>query len=39
MNVEQGAAAKSGFSFGMIGFIAATVAGIWLLISIWRGGK
>ena len=39
MNVEQGAAAQSGFSFGMIGFIAATVAGIWLLISIWRGGK
>jgi ubiquinone biosynthesis protein len=39
MNVEQGAAAQSGFSFGMIGFIAATVAGVWLLISIWRGGK
>ncbi|HUX89828.1 MAG TPA: 2-polyprenylphenol 6-hydroxylase [Gallionellaceae bacterium] len=38
MNVEHGAAKKSGFSFGMLGFIAAAVGGIWLLISIWRGG-
>lgn len=39
MNVEQGAVAQSGFSFGMFGFIAAAVGGVWLLISIWRGGK
>jgi len=26
-------------SFGRLGFFAAVVGGIWLLISIWRGGK
>jgi len=39
MNVEQGAAVQSGFSFGRLGFIAATIAGVWLLVSIWRGGR
>ena len=39
MNVEQGAAKQGGVSFGMLGFIAATIGGVWLLISIWRGGK
>lgn len=39
MNVEQGAAKLGGLSFGMLGFIAATIGGVWLLISIWRGGK
>ena len=38
MNVEHGAAKQSGVSFGMLGFIAAAIGGIWLLISIWRGG-
>lgn len=26
-------------SFGLLGFIAAVIGGIWVLISIWRGGK
>jgi ubiquinone biosynthesis protein len=26
-------------SLGLMGFIAAVIGGIWLLISIWRGGK
>lgn len=26
-------------SFGMLGFIAAVVGGIWVLISIWKSGK
>jgi hypothetical protein len=39
MNVEQGAAKQGGVSFGMLAFIAAAVGGVWLLISIWRGGK
>lgn len=38
MDVEHGAAKQSGVSFGMLGFIAAAIGGIWLLISIWRGG-
>lgn len=39
MNIEQGAAKQSGLSLGMLGFIAAAVGGVWLLISIWRGGR
>jgi ubiquinone biosynthesis protein len=38
MTVEQEATLPGGLSYGMFGFIAATIAGIWLLISIWRGG-
>jgi ubiquinone biosynthesis protein len=26
-------------SFGLFGFIAAVIGGIWVLFSIWRGGK
>ena len=26
-------------SFGLFGFIAAVIGGIWVLLSIWRGGK
>jgi len=26
-------------SFGLLGFIAAVIGGIWVLVSIWRGGK
>lgn len=26
-------------SFGLLGFIAAVIGGIWVLFSIWRGGK
>lgn len=25
--------------FGFIGFVSASILGVWLLISIWRGGK
>ena len=25
--------------FGLLGFIGATVGGIWLMLSIWRGGR
>lgn len=38
MNVEHGDTKQAGLSIGMLGFIAAAVAGVWLLISIWRGG-
>lgn len=26
-------------SFGLLGFIAAVIGGVWVLLSIWRGGK
>jgi ubiquinone biosynthesis protein len=39
MNVDKGSNQQGGISLGMLGFIAASIAGVWLLISIWRGGK
>jgi ubiquinone biosynthesis protein len=39
MNVDKGSTQPGGVSLGMLGFIAASIAGVWLLISIWRGGK
>ena len=39
MTVEKNTTLPGGISFGMLGFIAATIAGVWLLISIWRGGR
>lgn len=38
MTVEKNATLPGGYSFGMLGFIAAAIGGVWLLISIWRGG-
>lgn len=38
MTVEKEATLPGGISFGQLGFLAASVSGIWLLISIWRGG-
>lgn len=38
MTVEKGNVLPGGISFGKLGFIAASVSGVWLLISIWRGG-
>ena len=38
MTVEQESVLPGGLSFGKLGFIAAAIAGVWLLISIWRGG-
>lgn len=38
MNVEQKSALSGGLSIGLLGFIAAAIGGLWLLISIWRGG-
>jgi ubiquinone biosynthesis protein len=37
--VERAPSSPDQTSFGKLGFIAAVVAGIWLLISIWRGGR
>lgn len=39
MTVEQDINLPGGLSIGMLGFIGAVVGGVWLLISIWRGGK
>lgn len=38
MTVEQKSALPGDISFGMLGFIGAAIGGVWLLISIWRGG-
>jgi len=38
MTVEQGPTLPGGMSVGWLGFIAAVVGGIWVLISIWRSG-
>lgn len=39
MSVEKEDVLPGGISLGKLGFIAASVSGIWLLISIWRGGR
>ncbi|MFA6903899.1 MAG: AarF/UbiB family protein [Gallionellaceae bacterium] len=39
MTVEKKSALPVGLSYGEVGFIAAAIGGIWLLISIWRGGR
>lgn len=39
MTVEKKSALPVGLSYGEIGFIAAAIGGVWLLISIWRGGR
>lgn len=39
LTVERESTLPGGLSFGMLGFIASVVSGIWLLVSIWRGGK
>lgn len=39
MTVEHEPALPGLPSFGLLGFIAAVGGGIWLLVSIWRGGK
>jgi ubiquinone biosynthesis protein len=38
LTVEGESDLPGGISFGMLGFIAAVISGIWLLLSIWRGG-
>ena len=39
MTVEKTSTLPGGLSFGTLGFIAAAIGGVWLLISIWRGGR
>lgn len=39
MTVERAPALPGLPSFGLLGFIAAVIGGIWVLLSIWRGGK
>lgn len=40
MTVEKKEATlPGGLSYGMLGFIGAVIGGVWLLISIWRGGR
>lgn len=39
MTVEREPALPGLPSFGLLGFIAAVIGGIWVLFSIWRGGK
>jgi ubiquinone biosynthesis protein len=38
LTVEHEPVLPGGFSIGMVGFIAAVISGVLLLISIWRGG-
>jgi len=39
MTVEHAPGLPGLPSFGLLGFIAAVAGGIWVLLSIWRGGK
>lgn len=39
MTVEREPALPGLPSFGLLGFIAAVMGGVWVLFSIWRGGK
>ena len=39
MTVEREPALPGLPSLGLLGFIAAVIGGIWVLLSIWRGGK
>ena len=39
MTVEREPALPGLPSFGLLGFIAAVIGGVWVLLSIWRGGK
>ena len=39
MTVERAPALAGLPSFGMLGFIAAVIGGLWLLVSIWRSGR
>ncbi len=39
MSVEREPSLPGLPSFGLLGFIAAVISGIWVLFSIWRGGK
>jgi len=39
MTVERTPALPGLPSFGLLGFIAAVIGGIWVLLSIWRSGK
>ena len=39
MTVEREPSLPGLPSFGLLGFIAAVIGGIWVLVSIWRGGK
>lgn len=39
MTVDKAPALPGLPLFGLLGFIGAAVGGVWLLISIWRGGK
>lgn len=39
MTVEREPALPGLPSFGLLGFIAAVIGGLWVLFSIWRGGK
>jgi ubiquinone biosynthesis protein len=38
MTVEREPALPGLPSFGLLGFIAAVIGGLWVLLSIWRGG-
>ncbi len=39
ITVEKDFTVLGGISIGMLGFIGAVISGVWLLISIWRGGR
>ncbi len=39
MTVEKESTLPGDISFGMLGFVGAVIGGVWLLISIWRGGR
>jgi ubiquinone biosynthesis protein len=39
MTVEREPSLPGLPSFGLLGFIAAVIGGLWVLFSIWRGGK
>ncbi|PKO80493.1 MAG: ubiquinone biosynthesis protein UbiB, partial [Betaproteobacteria bacterium HGW-Betaproteobacteria-13] len=38
LTVDNDAALPGGLSFGWLGFGAAVLGGVWVLISIWRSG-
>ncbi len=39
MTADRSAALTALPSFGLLGFIAAVIGGLWLLLSIWRSGR
>ena len=39
MNIKGPIALSSISGFGVLGFIGAALGGVWVLFSIWRGGR